>query len=217
MSDDSEQIRGRHVDHESRALRLFQGGKILRQRDLLRNGVPAVTLTRLVARKTLERVDRGTYRLAEAPHEERQSFAEVAVRVPNGIVCLISAAEFHGLTVHNPPEVWVGLPRGARHPSIAYPPVRIVYWRNEAALKDGVEELTVAGVKVKITSPARTVVDLFRFRNRSVGREIALEAIRAYAESGLPEGELHALARALGAERAMAPYFEAMASMGPRP
>ncbi len=137
----------------------------VRARDLDRAGIPRAYLRRLCDRGLLVKVDRGLYEFSDAPVTEHHSVAEVAVRVPHGIVCLISALDFHELTTEIPHFVWLMIDRHARMPRISYPPIMVVRASGNA-LEHGVVTRSIEGVTVRITSDAKTVADCFRYRNR---------------------------------------------------
>jgi predicted transcriptional regulator of viral defense system len=190
-------------------LRLARKGP-LRARDLDQAGIPRAYLERLCDRGLLERVDRGLYRVAEAPATELSSLAEVAKRVPHAVVCLISALQVHGLTTEVPRAVWVLIDRHARLPTITYPKLEVVR-ASGAARKHGVETRVVEGVKVQLTTPAKTVADCFRFR-RHVGLEVALSGLKDYLRKR--KGSVDAVVEAARADRIyafMRPYLEALA------
>ena len=81
--------------HEQQLMRLMRKRKLLRARDVAELGLPTITLTRLVQADKLERVARGLYGLPGGATSEHRSLAEVAIRVPKGVVCLLSALQFH--------------------------------------------------------------------------------------------------------------------------
>src|ERR1700730_7576025 len=83
-------------------LKLAQQKHVLRARDLDEIGIPRNYLLRLIQRGTLERVGRGLYAVPNAEITEHQSLLETALRVPNGVICLLSALRFHGLTTQAP-------------------------------------------------------------------------------------------------------------------
>ena len=139
-------------------------------------GVGSRVLRRLVGNGSVERVTRGLYRVAAAEPTEHYSLAAVCARVPAAIVCLLSALSVHGFTTQLPWQEWIAIPHKARTPRLPGLPVRVVRFSG-AALRYGVVNTTFEGVPVRITSPARTVVDCFRFR-RLVGRDVAIEALR---------------------------------------
>jgi len=195
--------------HSERLLELARRGP-LRARDLDDAGIPRVILRRLCDRGLLQRVDRGIYRLADAAVTESSSLAEVAVRVPDATICLLSALAVHELTTELPRAVWLMVDRRARTPRITYPPVEVVRASGRAR-SHGVEIREIDGVPVRITSPAKTVADCFRYR-RHVGLEVALAALREYMRahrSGVDD--LVAAARADRVLTLMRPYMEALA------
>ncbi|HEY5778691.1 MAG TPA: type IV toxin-antitoxin system AbiEi family antitoxin [Terrimicrobiaceae bacterium] len=130
----------------------------------------------LVKKGVVTRVSRGLYMLTDGEISESHPLAEVCKRVPKGIVCLLSALRFHGLTTQQPHEVWLALDGKARQPRVDHLALRIVRSSGEA-LRAGQKEHLIEGVSVKIYCPAKTVVDCFKFRNK-IGLDVALEALR---------------------------------------
>ncbi len=181
----------------------------LRSRDLSQHGIPRVYLKRLCDRGILEHVDRGLYRLVDAPVTAHHTLAQVCKRVPHAVVCLLSALQVHELTTEVPHAVWVIIDRHARHPRITYPKLEVVR-ASGAAREHGVETRLIEGVPVKLTSPAKTVADCFRYRSR-VGLDVALEALRDYLgryRAGIDP--LFEAARADRVYKVMRPYVEAL-------
>ncbi|MEZ4266508.1 MAG: type IV toxin-antitoxin system AbiEi family antitoxin domain-containing protein [Myxococcota bacterium] len=190
-------------------LRLARMGPV-RARDLDEVGIPRAYLRRLCERGLLARVDRGLYRLADAPVTELSSLADVCKRVPSAVICLLSALQVHGLTTEAPHAVWVLIPRHGRSPKLESPKLEVVR-ASGAALEHGVETRTVDGVEVRFTTPAKTVADCFRFR-RHVGLDVALAALSDYLRKRAGSvDELVAAARADRIYSFMRPYLEALA------
>ncbi len=182
---------------------------VQRTRDLERLGISREYLRKLVATGVLQRVARGLYILADADISENHTLAEASRRVPNGIVCLLSSLRFHGLTTQAPFEVWMAIDRDAWRPVSDYPPLRIVRL-SRAALRAGVEKHQIEGVTVKLYSPAKTVADCFKFRNR-IGLDVALEALRDYRR--LRKGSMDDLwncAKVCRVANVMRPYLESL-------
>lgn len=191
---------------------------LLRPLDLDAQGLPRVSLTRLVRQGRLARVGRGLYALPDRPVSEHSALAEVARKHPRAVVCLLSALRFHELTTQAPFEVWLAIPNKARPPRLDYPPLRIVRF-SEPALTEGVEEHAVDGVPVRVTNLARTVADCFKYRNK-IGLDVALDALKeALKEGGGPGGrgrrasvdELWRYAQLDRVGNVMRPYLEALA------
>ncbi|MDX1982593.1 MAG: type IV toxin-antitoxin system AbiEi family antitoxin domain-containing protein [Bryobacteraceae bacterium] len=179
---------------------------VARRADLIGAGLTPAELRARVAEGTLERVGRGLYRAADARVSGLHTYAQVARRVPRGVLCLLSSLTFHGLTTQMPRVVWLAIPAHAWRPSVDFVPIRVVHFSGEA-LTHGVEVHEVDGVAVKVYSVAKTVADLFKFRNK-VGLDVAIEALReAWRErrctseeiraggAGLPRGECDAAVR----------------------
>ena len=191
-------------------VRLAKQKGILRLRDVQIQGVHPEYLRRLAARGELTHVGRGLYALPNAEITEYHALAEVAARVPDGVVCLLTALRFHGLGSQNPKKVWLAIDRKAARPRLKYPPLRIVRFR-KAAMAQGVEERRVEGVRVMVTAPARTIVDCFKYRNK-IGLDVALEALRAFRRrKDFKLDEIWTYATLQRVARVMKPYLEALA------
>ena len=150
-------------------------GAFFRPRDLAPLGISHRKLQGLVSRGIAENFGNGLYRLTEVPATELETIAMVAAAVPNAVVCLLTALHVHDIGTQLPREVWIALDRKARKP--AHPPSRVRVVRfSGRMLTYGVLRRTALGVPFRITSPARTVVDCFRYRNK-FGLDVALEAL----------------------------------------
>lgn len=159
-----------------RALDLLKTRGMLRQKDFLSEGIDSETLARLVRDKQIVRPARGLYQLLDSSIDASHALAEASILVPKGIVCLISALQFHELTLQLPSAVWMAIDRTAWKPTISYPPIRIVRFSGWAMIQ-GVERHSIEAREVSITDPARTIVDCFRYRNK-IGIDIAMEGLR---------------------------------------
>jgi len=191
-------------------LELVRSQGLVRPNALAPKGIPRVALTRAVRSGQLERVGRGLYGLAARPVSAHGSLAEVAPRVPKGVVCLLSALRFHDLTTQSPFEVWLAIDNKAATPKLDYPPLRLVRFSG-AALTDGVEEHVIDGVTVRITSVAKTVADCFKYRNK-IGLDVALEALReAWNAKRMTSDEIWHYAKIDRVANVMRPYLESLA------
>lgn len=191
-----------------RTLKLVRDAGVLRPRDLDAHGIPRTYLQRLLERGLLERVAFGLYRLPGSDLTERQSLLEAARRVPDGVLCLLTALQFHELTTQGPHEIWVAVRAKAWRPRTSPVPLRIVHLSGRA-FEYGIEEHATGGAKLRVYSVAKTVADCFKFRNK-VGLEVTLEALRDYRKKH--RGGMDALWRAAEVcrvTRVMKPYLEA--------
>ena len=194
-----------------RVLHLVEERGLIRARELGELGISPTHLQRLYERGLLARTARGIYTIPDAALDENQTFSEAALRVPQGVVCLLSALRFHHIGTQNPWKIWLALPPRVHHPKLDWPPIKLV--QMSAPLLEGgagVEEHLLNGVKVRITSPARTVVDCFRFRNK-IGLDVALEAaIEGWRDRCYTMTDLHRYQKLCRVGTVMQPYIEAI-------
>lgn len=188
---------------------LVQRLGVVRPRDVEAAGIPREYLLRLMRRGVVERSGRGLYRLADAPVTEHHSLAEVGKRIPQSTVCLLSALAFHQITTQNPADVWIALPAGSRTPKADGQRLRVVRFSG-SALTEGREEHAIEGVPVGVYSPAKTVADCFKFRNR-IGLDVVLEALReCVRQRKATIREIHRFAKICRVARVMQPYLESL-------
>lgn len=161
---------------KTRAIDLLKARQVLRQKDFLAEGIGQETLARLVRERQIIRPSRGLYQLADAPVDASHALAEAAALVPKGIICLITALQYHRLTLQMPSSVWMAIERTAWKPVISYPPIRFVRFSGWA-MTEGVQQVAIQSREVAMTDPARTIVDCFRYRNK-IGVDIAIEGLR---------------------------------------
>jgi predicted transcriptional regulator of viral defense system len=193
-----------------RALELFRTtGGILRTRDVLAAGIHPRTLYAMRDAGILDRLGRGLYRLADMPPLGNPDLVAVAATVPNGVLCLISALSFHELSTQIPHRVYLALKRGVEPPRLEHPPLRL-FWFTGAMFTEGIERHSVDGLALQVYSPAKTVADCFRYRNK-LGMDVALQALRLYKEhDSFSVEDILLYARICRVERVMRPYLEAL-------
>jgi predicted transcriptional regulator of viral defense system len=190
-------------------LRLARRKGMLRPRDLASLDIPRRHLARLTEQGILNRSGRGIYFLANANVTEHHSLAEACKRVPGGVICLLSALRFHGLTTQNPWEVWMAITPASRKPRVDNPSLRIFRFSGEA-FKDGVEHHRIQGVDVQIYSAAKTVVDCFKYRNK-IGVDVAVEALRdAWKKRVVTAEQISHFAKVCRMTNVMRPFMDSL-------
>lgn len=186
---------------------------IARLREIRRAGITAATVSRLEREGIVIRLGRGLYQLADAPLEGNHSLAEAAKRVPRGVICLVSALAFHGLTDQMPRRVWVAIGPKDWKPRIDSPPLRIVRF-SDRFLRAGVETHTIESVPVPIFGIAKTITDVFRHR-RSVDTAVAIQALReVLRQRKATPAEIARCAVQGGVWTTLHPYLEALTADG---
>lgn len=182
---------------------------IARLAEIRRAGITAATVSRLEREGVVTRLSRGLYQLADAIPEGNHSLAETSKRVPKGVICLVSALAFHGITDQIPRSVWIAIGSKDWKPQIDYPPLRVVRFADKF-LRDNVETHDIEGVAVPIFGVAKTIADAFRHR-RSVGTDVALFALKeALRQRKTTASDISACAMRSGVWSALRPYLEAL-------
>jgi predicted transcriptional regulator of viral defense system len=182
---------------------------MLRTSEALKLGIHPRTLYELRDANRIVQLGRGLYRLADAAETEHHDLVTVVARVPDGVICLISALSFHGITTEVPHEVYLAIRHGKERPRLDYPPLRVFRFSDET-LSAGVEKHKLEGVVVRLFNPAKTVADCFKFRHK-IGVDVAVEALKLSLARGKarPAQILH-YARLCRVERVIRPYLEAL-------
>lgn len=197
------------IANKNRILQIFRRNGVVRPRDLDELGIPRVYLRRLCAEGLIKRIGRGVYTLAEADITESHDYAGVAKRVPNGVICLLSALQHHELTTQIPSQVWIAIDPKAWLPKESSLPIKIVRFSGKA-LTSGIEEKRIEKVLVKIYCPAKTVADCFKYRNK-IGLDVVLEALRDCWKKRLcTMDELWRYAKICRVANVMRPYLESL-------
>jgi predicted transcriptional regulator of viral defense system len=192
------------------ALQIFKKNKVMRSAEIFEAGIQPRTLYQMRDDGLLVQEGRGLYRLANEQIWSDPDIALVSLRIPKGVVCLISALYFHQITTQIPHEVYMALPKDSEKPRIQHPPMRF-FWISPKPFKAGIEKHTIDNVDVKVYGVAKTIADCFKFRNK-IGMDVALEALQEGLQQKLctPE-EILQFARIDHVERIMLPYLEALA------
>ncbi|MBM3307551.1 MAG: type IV toxin-antitoxin system AbiEi family antitoxin domain-containing protein [Candidatus Eisenbacteria bacterium] len=195
---------------DKQAAALIERLGIVRPSDLERRGVPRGQLYRLVRSGAVVRQARGIYVAGGHPRTAEHTLAQVARRVPGGVLCLLTALRFHELSTQSPPEVWIALPPKARRPRLDYPRLRVARFSGPA-LTEGIEKHRLEGVEVRVYSPAKTVADCFKYRGK-VGVDVAVEALREYSRRHRGGAtQLAYFAKVCRVTRVMQPYLDSIA------
>jgi predicted transcriptional regulator of viral defense system len=205
------------LEQQARALLALKG--VVRLAELVDAGITTATISRMLKRGDVVRLGRGLYQLPNQSVDANHDLAVVAALVPSGVICLVSALAFHELTDTIPAKVWIAIPPKDRKPAVERPPVQVVRFSTEMLGVD-VERHVIDGVSVPVTTPARTVVDLFRYRQRqgprfksSPGLNLAIEGLRELLrQRRATPAEIARIAERLGVWKAMRPYVEALTS-----
>jgi predicted transcriptional regulator of viral defense system len=202
------------IDRQAdKAIVLLSERGMARLSELKDAGITAATLSRLEQKGRVIRLARGLYQLPDASLDAHHSLAEAAKLVPKGIICLVSALAYHDLTDKLPPQIWMAIGPKDWRPRIDHPPLRFVRF-GQRVFASGIEEHTIEGVSVRIYSPGKTVVDLFRYR-RTIGLNVAIDALKEVLRRRKTEpAEIARYATETRVWKLVQPYLEALTADG---
>ena len=157
---------------------------------------------------TLEQMSYGLYKLKKNK-VSNPDFITIALKVPDGVICLISALAFHNLTTQIPHKIWIAVKRDASRPKVKYPPIRIHQFSDQS-FSSGIEKHTFNNISIKIYNPEKTIADCFKFRNK-IGMNIVLEALHFYRErKKFNPSKLMKYAKICRVANIMKPYVESI-------
>ncbi|HEV8131521.1 MAG TPA: type IV toxin-antitoxin system AbiEi family antitoxin domain-containing protein [Acidobacteriota bacterium] len=188
---------------------IFRGRRRpLRTTEAIRLGIHPRTLYAMRDQGIIEPLGRGLYRLSGQPLAN-PDLVTVALKISNGVICLISALAFHEMTTQVPHEVYVAVLKGAEPPRLRHPPVR-VFWFSGRAFSEGIETHAVDRVPVRVYSAEKTLADCFKYRNK-IGLDTAVEALKLYRRrKSFSVERLLRYARICRVEKVLRPYLEAV-------
>ena len=190
-------------------LQLLREKGVVRAKELRTRGIHPQYIKQLEQEGQIIRTARGVYTLAELDLTEHQSLVEASVRVPHGVVCLLSALRFHDITTQAPFEVWLAIANSARTPCENLIPLRIVYMSGDS-FNSGIEEHLVITQPIKVYNLSKTVADCFKYRNK-IGLDVALEALReSWNEKKVNMDSLWHYAKICRVQNVMRPYLESL-------
>lgn len=192
---------------------ILQSKPIVRAYELREAGIAAPTIARALNDGELVRISRGLYQRADSEIDTEQALAETAKRIPKGVIAMLSALAFHGLTDQMPRKIWVAIGAKDWAPVPSYPPTRIIRF-SDKYLRQGIEHHRISGIDVPIYSIPKTLADIFR-NPRLIDRSVAVEGLRAALDQRKARpGTIAEAAMAGGAWKTIRPYLEALTSNG---
>ncbi|OGC34391.1 hypothetical protein A2462_00825 [candidate division WOR-1 bacterium RIFOXYC2_FULL_41_25] len=177
--------------------------------EILGAGFDKSMLRKSLDSNEIQKLDRGLYQLATGVSLSNPDLAAVVIKVPKGVVCLLSALALHEATDEIPKYVDVAVARGMHTNKIKYPPVKFYYFSPQTC-GIGIEKHRIGGRQIKVYSLAKTIADCFKFRNR-IGLDVAREALKiAITEKGIKPQEIMRYAKICRVNTIMQPILEAM-------
>ena len=202
--------RKKNQDLRARALKVFKKHNgFLRTSEALKAQIHPRILYELREKGVIEQIQVGLYALKDLSHIDSPDFATIAKLMPEGVICLISALSYYNLTVQIPHFIYVAIKQNSKFPKINYPPVKIFKF-SEKTYSPGIEIHKISGIKIKIYSREKTIIDCFKHRSK-VGIEVAIEGLKNYWFSKKTDiNLLLKFAKISRVEKIITPYLESI-------
>lgn len=187
--------------------KLISGGSIMSASTARMHGIAPQTISNRLRQGKLKQISRGLYVAPDFTPGANYDFQVLALRCPAAIICLYSALQIHNLTTQLPGEISFALPRGRRAPVIHDFNTRVFFMEQEYYAY-GIEIKKLDGVSVKVYTPAKTVADCFKYRNK-IGIDVAIESLRECLRMRAATiDEIMRAAHAVRVYKVLFPYLE---------
>jgi predicted transcriptional regulator of viral defense system len=182
---------------------------ILRTKEAIAKGIYSKDLAQMQKKGIVKKIGRGLYHLADMPTFAQPDISIIAKKIPQGVICLISALSFHEITTQIPHQVSIALKAGSEKPRLDFPPTKF-FWFSGQAFSTGIEKHLIDNAEVKVYSAAKTIADCFKFRNK-IGLDVAIEALKLARETKKASfDDIIKYARINRVEKVMKPYLESI-------
>jgi len=150
----------------------------IRTGDLLRAGIRNENISILLKLGEIEKIKHGLYRLLQAPVSEYDTIIQATHCLPRGVVCMLTALSYYGLTTVTPRDVNVAIENNRKFVLPSYPPIKLYYYTQEMYVA-GISTIIIDGAEIKIYDKEKTLCDCIKFRQQ-IGMDVVKEAMREY-------------------------------------
>jgi predicted transcriptional regulator of viral defense system len=176
---------------------------------LKQNGIHSRNIAELIDKGFISRIKQGYYMWNQRA-DDTSEIALATRLIPNGVLCLYTAIEYHGLSTINPAEIFFALPRGTVAPLLPLNLKVNVRQMIDKHFKLGKSEEELDGLSIKIYDIEKTVCDCFKY-DREIEKSIALEVLKNYmTRKNCNVQKLLEYAQIMGKKKIILPYVEAI-------
>lgn len=156
----------------------YTNKKFIKTSELLNKNLSYYKIRKLEQQNIIKRINGDTYENLTYNGEEHD-FLYVSGYIVQGVVCLMSAAVYHGMSTFRSNRIDVAI----RHKSKVsvlpdWPSIKIFYF-SEKRYEIGIRTISIEGGSFKIYDPEKTVCDLLSYRIK-YGIEDALDVLKNY-------------------------------------
>ncbi len=146
--------------------------------ELKDKGLSYYKINQLIKQGILIKLNKNYYENTNFDGEESDFYYAYAY-VPNGVICLLSAAVHYNLSTHRPDAIDIAIPRKARVSTLPEWPELKIYYFTDERFSVGAEIIEVGKNKFRIYDVEKTVVDIVFYREK-MGIEETKEVLSNY-------------------------------------
>jgi len=133
---------------KQKAPKLFKKNQgLLRTAQATRLGIHPRIIYQLRDEGLLEQLAKGVYRSVEVSDFSEPDLVLVSKKIPQAVICLISALAYHEVTTQIPHFVYIAIPTKSRQSSLYYPPICCFHYLEKVYNAD-LETIIIGGYPV---------------------------------------------------------------------
>jgi predicted transcriptional regulator of viral defense system len=188
---------------------IFTTKKFITTEELKAMGYSYYKIGKLEADGLISRVSKSTYENLSYAGDEND-FLSAKAFVPNGVICLMSAARYYALTTFLPDAVDIAIERKHKVSTLPKWPELKIYYFDHARMETGVTEINECDETFRIFDIEKTVVDIIYYRNK-LGIEETSEILRNYLKRKDRQiDKLYNYSKVLRCEKIVRTYLEVL-------
>ena len=185
-------------------------GPVIRSSVLRSAGFCGKDTEELIQLGLLQRLRRGYYASPEKLND-MDTYEILAALVPDAVISLFSAAQYHDLSSVIPQLIYVTFPVNKRVPVLP-PDIHVKIHKAIPQIYEvGIQTVKKEGCPLKIYDRERTVCDFFRMRLQ-IGKDCAFEVLKNYMAGKKYLQKLSEYAKLLQIKGVLYPYLEVLAA-----
>lgn len=193
-----------------RIKRIFYENKgYLHAKDLTEKGIHRKYLSDLLENEEVIKLKRGLYKWNDEKFNSLNELIDVAMIIPDGVVCLASALSYYELTTYSPLEYQIAIPNQKKIKSVSYPPINLYYF-SKKYYQEGIKEEKIDEYEIKIYDIEKSLSDSFRY-SYEIPKDILIESLKEYlSHSDRNINKLMNYASGTSAEKNLTKYLEVL-------
>ena len=152
--------------------------KFIKTEELIKKGFSYYMINRMVEENAIKKINGNTYENLSYKRDE-SDYLYVSGYIDEGVVCLMSAAVYHGISTYRTSQIDVAIKQKSKVNILPEWPTIGVYYFSNQRYELGIDSISIEGGTFKIYDIEKTVCDLLTYRNK-YGHEDSLAVLKNY-------------------------------------